>query len=102
FIANPRDEVAFNRMVKLLPGIGNRTAENLWRTWETGVVAAGVHRGSEGESAPAGVSSPGYKFGERLLAMNVPTKSKKMWTQLAHTLDEIAPGAEANPPPDKS
>src|SRR5205809_239614 len=29
-VANPRDEVAFNRMVKLLPGIGNRTAENLW------------------------------------------------------------------------
>ena len=25
FVANPRDEVAFNRMVKLLPGIGNRT-----------------------------------------------------------------------------
>src|SRR6266508_3455257 len=33
FVANPRDEVAFNRMVKLLPGIGNRTAENLWRAW---------------------------------------------------------------------
>ena len=31
FVANPRDEVAFKRMVKLLPGIGNRTAENLWR-----------------------------------------------------------------------
>jgi DNA helicase-2/ATP-dependent DNA helicase PcrA len=34
FVANPRDEVAFNRMVKLLPGIGNRTAENLWQAWE--------------------------------------------------------------------
>ena len=30
--------------------------------------------------------------------MNVPAKSKKMWTQLAHTLDEIAPGGEPNPP----
>jgi DNA helicase-2/ATP-dependent DNA helicase PcrA len=100
FVANPRDEVAFNRMVKLLPGIGNRTAENLWRTWETGVVAAGVDRGSDEEAAPAGVipRSRDYKFGERLLAMNVPAKSKKMWTQLAHTLDEIAPGGEPNPP----
>src|SRR5204863_4224048 len=26
FVANPRDEVAFKRMVKLLPGIGNRSA----------------------------------------------------------------------------
>ena len=36
FVANPRDEVAFNRMVKLLPGIGNRTAENLWQAWACG------------------------------------------------------------------
>ena len=100
FVANPRDEVAFNRMVKLLPGIGNRTAENLWRQWETGVVAASVDRGSEAPSAPPGVipQSRDYSFGERLLAMNVPAKSKKMWTQLAHTLDEIAPCGAPNPP----
>src|SRR5207247_9518927 len=48
--------------------------------------------------APAVVSDPGYNFGERLLAMNVPAKSKKSWTQLAHTLDEIAPGGQPNPP----
>ena len=97
-VANPRDEVAFNRMVKLLPGIGNRTAENLWREWETGVVAEGVDRGPESESAPAGATAPDHSFGERLLAMNVPAKSKKMWTQLAHTLDEIAPAGQPNPP----
>ncbi len=34
FIANPRDEVAFKRMVKLLPGIGGKSADNLWRAWE--------------------------------------------------------------------
>jgi ATP-dependent DNA helicase UvrD/PcrA len=101
FVANPRDEVAFNRMVKLLPGIGNRTAENLWRAWEGSLAVAGIgDPGSEATSAPAGVNDPGYScnFGERLLAMNVPTKSKKSWTQLAHTLDEIAPGGEPNPP----
>jgi len=96
FVANPRDEVAFNRMVKLLPGIGNRTAESLWQAWAADSVAAGVDRGSENQSARAGVSAPGYS--ERLLAMNVSAKSKKMWTQLAHTLDEIAPGGEPNLP----
>src|SRR5947207_10032294 len=87
-------------MVKLLPGIGNRTAENLWRSWEGGLaVAAGADRGVKSEAiAPAGVSDPGYNFGERLLAMNAPAKSKKSWTQLAHTLDEIAPGGQPNPP----
>ena len=94
FVANPRDEVAFNRMVKLLPGIGNRTAENLWRVWESGL----PDPEREARSAPAGVSAPGYSFGERILAMNVLPKSRKMWTQLAHTLDEIAPGGEPKPP----
>src|SRR5438132_3486290 len=101
FVANPRDEVAFNRMVKLLPGIGNRTGENLWQAWESGLAVAGIgDPGREKTSAPAGVipQSRDYSFGERLLAMNVPAKSKKMWTQLAHTLDEIAPGGQPNPP----
>jgi DNA helicase-2/ATP-dependent DNA helicase PcrA len=99
-VANPRDEVAFNRMVKLLPGIGNRTAESLWQAWAADTVAAGSDRGSEATSAQARVTAPAYSFGERLLAMNIPAKSKKMWTQLAHTLDEIAPGGEPNPPSD--
>jgi DNA helicase-2/ATP-dependent DNA helicase PcrA len=98
FIANPRDEVAFNRMVKLLPGIGNRTAENLWQKWTAGLVAGIDVPGREKTPAPAAVNAPRYSFGERLQAMNVPAKSKKLWTQLAHTLDEIAPGGQPNPP----
>jgi DNA helicase-2/ATP-dependent DNA helicase PcrA len=98
FVANPRDEVAFNRMVKLLPGIGNRTAENLWQAWTAGLAVAGIGDAGENISVSAGVTAPGYSFGERLLAMTVPAKSKKMWMQLAHTLNEIAPGGEPNPP----
>jgi len=110
FIANPRDEVAFKRMVKLLPGIGGKSADNLWRAWEKGLVAGIGDPGQNGEAptntsetaqAPAGITDPGYNsvnFGERLLAMAVGAKSKKSWEQLAHTLDEIAPGGRANPP----
>jgi DNA helicase II / ATP-dependent DNA helicase PcrA len=82
FVANPRDEVAFKRMVKLLPGIGNRTAENLWRGWEN--------------SLPE--QSEISTWGERLLSMPVPAKAKKAWEQLAHTLDEIAPAGQPNMP----
>jgi DNA helicase-2/ATP-dependent DNA helicase PcrA len=82
FVANPRDEVAFKRMVKLLPGIGNKSADNHWRAWEAGLNERGE------------ISS----WGERLLAMPVGAKSKKSWEQLAHTLDEIAPGGQPNPP----
>jgi DNA helicase II / ATP-dependent DNA helicase PcrA len=81
-VANPRDEVAFKRMVKLLPGIGNRTAENLWRSWENSLAERGE------------VSS----WGERVSSMPAPAKSKKAWEQLAHTLDEIAPAGQPNMP----
>src|SRR5215471_772900 len=98
FVANPRDEVAFNRMVKLLPGIGNRTAENLWQAWESGLAVAGIDDpGRENMSVSGEINAPGYSFGDRLLAMNVPGKSKKMWTQLTHTLNEIAPGGKPSP-----
>ena len=100
FVANPRDEVAFRRMVRLLPGIGGKSADNLWNAWDKSLdaVAAVADRGSENTSTPTGVSAPGYNFGERLLVMNVSSKSKKSWEQLAHTLDEIAPGGQPNPP----
>jgi DNA helicase-2/ATP-dependent DNA helicase PcrA len=81
-VANPRDEVAFKRMVKLLPGIGNRSADNFWNLWDKS-----LHERGEITS-----------WGERLRAMNVGARSKKSWEQLTHTLDEIAPGGQPNPP----
>jgi DNA helicase-2/ATP-dependent DNA helicase PcrA len=94
FVANPRDEVAFKRMVKLLPGIGNRSAENLWNAWDKSLLEPARPRA--GNSRDEGFAAP--SFSERLLAMSVSAKSKKHWTQLAHTLDEIAPGGQPNPP----
>jgi len=105
FVANPRDEVAFKRMVRLLPGIGGKIAENLWSGWEKSLdsapVAAVADRGP-GSTPPAteeaAAGDYGYGIGERLLKLNVNTRSKKMWEQLAQTLDEIAPHGKPNPP----
>lgn len=82
FVVNPRDEVAFKRMVKLLPGIGNKSADNLWRTWENSL-------NENGDLST---------WRERILALPVTAKSKKSWEQLAHTLNEIAPGGQPNSP----
>ena len=78
FAVNPRDEVAFKRIARLLPGIGARSAEQLWR---------------ETESAFNG----GVDF-KKLHPLKVPAKSRKSWEQLAHTLDEIAPGGQPGKP----
>ncbi|MFL6530600.1 MAG: ATP-dependent helicase [Chthoniobacterales bacterium] len=82
FVANPRDEVAFKRMIKLLPGIGNKSADNLWNAWEKSLDASGEIK----------------SWSERLMPMQVTAKSKKSWQQLAYTLDEMAPAGVPNPP----
>ncbi len=82
FVANPRDEVAFKRMVKLLPGVGNKSADNLWAAWEKSL-------DEQGEIT---------SWGERLRALHVGAKTKKSWEQLAYTLDEMAPAGVPNPP----
>jgi DNA helicase-2/ATP-dependent DNA helicase PcrA len=33
FVANPRDEISFKRLVQLLPGIGGKGAEKLWKVY---------------------------------------------------------------------
>src|SRR5258708_7655220 len=73
FVTNPADEVAFKRMVRLLPGIAVRTAEKLW----------------EQLSDMPGKTSE--NFGLWLSHCRVGPKSEKAWRQLCHTLDEIAP-----------
>jgi DNA helicase-2/ATP-dependent DNA helicase PcrA len=101
FVANPHDEVAFKRMVRLLPGIGNKSAEDLWRGWERSlgeVVAGGGDPGNVASETPADITDSGYNFGERLLALQAPARAKKSWQQLADTLDEIAPNGQPKQP----
>ena len=73
FSVNPRDEVAFKRMVKLLPGIGAKSAESLW----------------------ARAAGGGF---EDLRRAKVPAKAQKAWDQLVHTLAELRPGDAVVPP----
>ena len=78
FVVNPGDEVAFKRMARLLPGVGARSADQLWDR-----AAARI----------AAVSGGPVPFGEILRGLDkVPAKARKAWEQLAHTIDEIAPG----------
>lgn len=128
FVANPRDEVAFKRMVRLLPGIGGKSADNLWNGWEKFLGApvdeanaVGVRSSGEraepaalepatlqparpdghngaGAGPQAEDAAPSASIGEQLLQLNVGARSKKTWQQLADTLDEMAPGGKPNAP----
>jgi DNA helicase-2/ATP-dependent DNA helicase PcrA len=79
-MTNPRDELAFKRLVQLLPGIGCKGADKLWKAFEAGL--------------------NGSKDGERKLAVVlqgcatvVPKKALVAWAQLATTISQL----EKNP-----
>ena len=93
FIVNPFDEVAFKRMVRLLPGIGARSAGQLWQAVEKSV-QEGAERSADTDGRTPIVAS----YCELLMPLKVPAKSRKAWEQLAYTLDEIAPGGEPTTP----
>ena len=111
YVVNPRDEVAFKRMVRLLPGIGARSAEQLWkeagRVIAPGLPVAGLPDprlqdpglpAGEPDEEPAGLPVVSVDYAKVLSHLKVPPKSVKAWQQLAHTLSEIAPGGKPNPP----
>ncbi len=81
FVANRRDEVAFKRMLKLVAGIGDVTAEKLWQSWLKCEAAA--------PDAPLPETFSSY-----LLDLRVGPRSKKGWEQLAYTVDELVENGE--------
>ncbi|MEI6322707.1 MAG: ATP-dependent helicase [bacterium] len=79
FAINPNDEVAFKRMVRLLPGIGTKTAETLW---QQAVKTIEGHR----------------KFALLEHGCNPPSKTVGAWSQLIGTLSSLAPEEKPAPP----
>jgi len=74
FVYNRRDEVSFKRIVKMLPGIGAKSADNLWREW----LACD-------EATAETVTS----FSNVMLGFKLPAKAKSNFEQLVFTLDEL-------------
>jgi DNA helicase-2/ATP-dependent DNA helicase PcrA len=74
FISNPRDESAFRRIVRLLPGVGAKSADRIWNAF------------LEGFS-----SLPAASLAETLAkaASSVPKKAVKDWEQFHETIRQL-------------
>ncbi|MEM6910797.1 MAG: ATP-dependent helicase [Verrucomicrobiota bacterium] len=83
FAVNPKDEVSFKRIARMLPGIGSKTADQLWTSWLA--IAETL------EGLPE-------SFSKSLLRFKTPPKARKGWEQFAHTMDELVPGGKPAPP----
>src|SRR5215469_13240418 len=80
FVTNPADEVAFKRLVRLLPGVGGKTAESLW------------------EQVTAALQKEVKDYRSCLSECKAGNKARKPLEQLWYTLDEIAPARKPLPP----
>jgi DNA helicase II / ATP-dependent DNA helicase PcrA len=81
-VANPKDEVAFKRIVLTLPGVGNKGANKLWNLF-LGPDAAAERPWAERVKA---------------CGAGLPKKSRTAWPQLAATLEQLsAPESQAEP-----
>jgi DNA helicase-2/ATP-dependent DNA helicase PcrA len=98
-VANPRDELAFKRVAMLLPGIGAKGAEKIWKIFQSNEsrsrgnetqIAIGNRQSAIGnQSEPPHVGY--YKIAPALQACSksVPAKAATAWKQFVETISQL-------------
>jgi DNA helicase-2/ATP-dependent DNA helicase PcrA len=89
-VANPQDELAFKRIVQLLPGIAAKGAEKIWKVFHSRSRGNETQISIGNQSEPAHVGS--YKIAPALqaCAKSVPTKAVIAWKQFVETISQLA------------
>lgn len=114
-VHNPRDEISFKRLVRMMPGVGGKSADKLWQKFsgewgmgngETAARSPGFSR-QDALPAEAGTPSPsrtdilplpageGRGEGERLakslarISASVPKKTPAAWAQFTATIAQL-------------
>jgi len=92
-VANPRDEVSFKRVVQLLPGVGERGADRLWRAFQAGLPQprAAAPSARPGGRTPAASARP-LATALQGCAPVVPKKAAPAWAQLVATFAQLEEG----------
>jgi DNA helicase-2/ATP-dependent DNA helicase PcrA len=83
-VSNPRDEVSFKRLARLLPGVGPKAAERLWAAFQ------------RAPGAPAGQENLAGRL--EACARVVPKRAAAGWTQFSATCSQLqAPDLRDSP-----
>ena len=78
-VLNPRDELAFKRLARLLRGIGGKSADKLWAAFKA---ERGAGNGESGKKHPIASAL-------QLCAASVPKKAAAAWAQFAATVSQL-------------
>ncbi len=96
FVANPRDEVSFKRLVQLIPGIGGKGAEKLFHTFAGGRRSDQAHieigkrqAASGGQPGTPHVVSCKIATSLQSCAQAVPKKAATGWAQFVATISQL-------------
>ncbi len=76
FITNPRDELAFKRIARLLDGVGDKTADKLWNALRAQFDAAAT-------------PGPALAVALQKISATVPKKTAVPWAQLTATISQL-------------
>jgi DNA helicase-2/ATP-dependent DNA helicase PcrA len=83
FVTNPRDELAFKRVVQLLPGIGAKGAGKLWADYSS--------KSGNPEATPAALAARRAALAATLQGCLpvVPKKAATAWAQFTATISQL-------------
>lgn len=76
-VSNPRDELSFKRLVQLLPGVGGKGAEKIWRTFA-----------AESRN-PQHPTSSALATALQKCAASMPKKATLAWAQFTATISQL-------------
>jgi DNA helicase-2/ATP-dependent DNA helicase PcrA len=86
-VTNPRDELAFKRLVQLLPGIGGKGADKLWKEYNSkGGLGAKIQQPTSNIEQPPNAE---YPIAAALQGCAVPKKTAVAWAQFTATVAQM-------------
>ncbi len=88
-VTNPTDELAFKRLVEMLPGIGGRGAEKLWQKFSAEFRASGFVPPEPSPEAIAAAWDPEGEFDDAKLDVQEP-KTEAAYPKIAPALQKCA------------
>ncbi|KAB2647757.1 MAG: AAA family ATPase [Verrucomicrobia bacterium] len=91
-ITNPRDELAFKRLVMLMPGVGGKGAEKLFQSFSRQIIDGRLEMAKASAATPPRLPSPDFQLLAKALqgcANAVPKKAILAWAQFATTVSQL-------------
>jgi DNA helicase II / ATP-dependent DNA helicase PcrA len=86
-VHNPRDEISFKRLVRLMPGVGGKSADKLWNVFRAACCVPELD--SEHATRNTQHAPPALAVALQQCARSVPKKAAAAWAQFTATIAQL-------------